>query len=314
MSLKVNINVSTYLSGTYVCECTPYDNLKLLTSNNLITLDDFSGKSDIQGKTTICGSILGDDSNVFGGSLNSFPVKEYALEILKVPQGASTSVKLQQGSADIGCTGNAVSYISGIQYLVNKRPFEIAQYNLGARLDQTCTLKDKCQILKTKITALSSTLSKLIQEPGNKIGMCPDVPNRLLIEVKEVDCNNVAVFCTSYDQTIGLNGLSTIELRIAPDLTDVFVIINIEGQQITWPSGLNLVGQWFDSNAGRTSTLWNYPSANKVTYHAAVKGYTLAPGAKLDLRVNTEGSVAVDKLEAIAQVHLPNLKPPACVQ
>ena len=313
MQLMINNHVSLYLLGPPVCDCSPYQDLKLLVSNNLITLNDFSGKSDIQGKTTICGSLLGDDSNVFGGSLNGFPIKEYALEIMKVPNGGTTSVKVQQGSVDLGCTGNTKTYVNGIKYLVNNRPFEIAQYNLGARIDQTCNLQGKCQNLKTKLPILSSTLSKLSQRPANKIGPCPDVPNRLLIEVKEVDCNNVAIFCAQYDQTIGLNGLSTIELRISPGLIDVFVIINIEGQQITWPSGVNLVGQWFDSDAGKTNTLWNYPGANKVTYQGAVKGFTLAPSAKLDLRVNTEGSVAVEKLDAIAQVHLPTLKPPKCV-
>ena len=300
--------------GSPACSCIPYLNLPVLSTYNLITLGDFNCVGDIQGVTIICDSILNDNANVFGGQLNSFPVSQYALQVVNVPNTAASTVKVQQGSVGVGCATSAVSYSNGIQYLVNTRIFEVSQYNNGARLTKTCDVDDTCQSLQITLPLLSTTLANLVQLAANSIYISPVKSNTLIIEVNAVDCNNVAVFTTTCADTIAKANLAAIEIQIAPALSNVFLIITISDQEVVWPSSVNLVGQWVDSTVGRQKTLWHFPNADTITYDSTVKGYTFAPKATLILNANTEGSVAVNKLDANAQVHLPNLVAPDCGQ
>ena len=226
----------------------------------------------------VCRSITSTNANDFGSLLNSsYPVDQYAL-----------------------------------QYNVNGRMFDMQRYSAGARLNQEGDLSQACTNLTTTIQDLSSVLNNLSLYGSNTMYRHPKDNTKLVCDVISTDCNNVAVFNGSYDNTIGLPNLNSIEVMSTVNTSYSMVIITTWGQQITWPSTLSLTGSWSNSTNGSSKTIWYFPNADTVDINANTKGYLFAPKAKVTLTGNTQGSVACDSLPAKTPVQLPYLQLPDC--
>ncbi len=205
-------------------------------------------------------------------------------------------------------------YKARVRRLAIGRRIEVQSYADGARLNQTCDLIGKCLQLETIMNDSSTALKNLPQPAGNSIHLHPSENNKLLLDVNATDCNNVAVLNGCFNDTIGKPGLASVELQTTLNMSNLFVVINLCGEHITWPNGVNLVGNWSDTvSFGRSKTIWNFYEAKTISLPISLKGYLLAPYAKVTLTANTEGSVAVKELLTTVQVHVPNLSPPVCL-
>jgi hypothetical protein len=136
--------------------------------------------------------------------------------------------------------------------------------------------------------------------------------NYLIFNVTETDCNNVAVFNASFADTLGGSNVATIEVVVSVNVSNLFVLINLWGETISWSNG-NMGGNWLGSTVGRAQTMWHFPNAQQISANSAIAGFLFAPHANVSLNTDNQGSIAVYSYLGNAEVHMPTLVMPSCV-
>jgi choice-of-anchor A domain-containing protein len=266
---------------------------------DLITLEDFSSDSDVEGTSFVGGNIISSQSANFAIHMTSLDPKLPGLEVAgSIADGSPLNVN--RGSLVIG-TGS-ITGSGPVPYKVGNRRINANAGNEGAKVRKDITLRDKAGQIERELKKWSIELNNLsapntYTRPTNQHGP-------FILNAKTKDINGVAVFWITANHLFGNDKVQQVELR--NDVNAAMVVINVAGKTINWNSG-NMVGA-FNNKSVRGTTVWNFFEAENIDFGSKnFMGALLAPLAHVKTRGNIDGATAVRMLTINAEVHLPTL-------
>ncbi|MEX1018999.1 MAG: choice-of-anchor A family protein, partial [Litorilinea sp.] len=285
------------------CTETLGDFSDLLSHYNLITINDLSTSSDVEGRTFVGGTISNNGMTIGNQLPGDFVATDISLEIVGTIGGGG-SVNVIKGSARVGNTNSVAFTAPNNQYTVNGvRLFDMSQGNSGANVAVDSGLASKQSQIADTLNAASSLLAAA---PANNTATMPGSLGPLTLVVNNKDANGLAVFNLSASQLLGATVQS---IEIQNNANAETILINVSGSSVNWPGGKNLLGNWLNDaseDGGRARTLWNFHEATSISMGVNFKGALLAPKAALNAgSQNLDGAVAVKSLTNPGEVHLP---------
>lgn len=283
--LALTATVLPYLISStplYAADCatTMSELRKLMGYYNLITLDDLSTSSDVEGRTFIGGNLVSSTSATFATRLSQSSPTEDTLSVV--------------GNL---AAGNPLNLNAGSLRLGGQRNSRIINFNGRGSLVADATLTD------TSVTAtlLVASLDLANLTANNSVTIPTGQPGPLRFTVNNVTSSGVAIFQVKGADIFNNSRVQQIELQPQSATT---IIINVAGTTINWSDG-NLVGNFVD-NAWRANVIWNFYEATTINLGSRnLMGALLAPLAAVKTSGNLDGAVAVRSLTTTAAVHQP---------
>ncbi len=280
--------------------CTP--GAAWMSEYSLITIENLSTNSDVEGKTFVGGSLINSNSANFGLNF-SVPATTPVLEIAG-SGGSGSAINVNNGSVVVD-DDNTITDASAspVDYDINGRRFNVNAGNSGATASTDGTLPAKAAQIKSDLEAWSTSLAGLTA--NNSVTPPSGSPGPLNFEVNTKDANGVAVFNIAGSDLFNNSNVQQIEIK--NNVNADVIIINVSGTTINWNHG-NKVGSWLTSLNGRSKTIWNFPEATSIDLKSKnFMGALLAPLAAVNAQANIDGATAVKSLTTTSEVHLPVL-------
>lgn len=268
----------------------------LLNDYNIITLGDFSSNSEVEGRTFVGGNIIGGSSHNFGIHLSS-PYIGPTLQVAgQINGGASSGPLSVQGGLQVGLN-NSVNWNSK---RVNNR--KINNSNSIVKTDLS-TIKAS---YAAELTADSSTFKNMISNSNVIIPSGQPGPYKFNVD-QSLGVNDYGVFDITQWGIFGNSKVQQIEMLANNVSSLAGIVINVGGLNVNWSNSGNMVGNVFNSLAGREKILWNFYEAQTIQLNAHnFMGSILAPYATVTAANPIEGSLGVFSLLTTSEVHLPN--------
>lgn len=252
---------------------------KLMGYYNLITLDDLSTSSDVEGRTFVGGSLVSSNSANFAIRLQSPPAEETLIVVGNLAAG--NPLNLNAGSLRLG----------------GQRNSRIINFNGRGSLVADATLTDTS--VTATLQAASLDLANLTA--NNSVTIPTGQPGPLRFTATNVTSSGVAIFQVKGADVFNNSRVQQIELQPQSATT---IIINVAGATINWSDG-NLVGNFVDKT-WRANVIWNFYEATTINLGSRnLMGALLAPLAAVKTSGNLDGAVAVRSLTTTAGVHQP---------
>ncbi|MCW5892278.1 MAG: choice-of-anchor A family protein [bacterium] len=253
--------------------------LAAMAHYDLITLEDLSTSSEVEGRTWVGGSIVSGTSANFAIHLAVPPNDDTLVVVGQIVAG--NPLQLQSGSARVGGSTNG----------------RTINFNGGGALVPDPSLSD------AQMTAdLQGATATIGAMPANNAVTLPgDQPGPARFQVTTTDACGTAVFTVAASALFGNSKVQQIELTPGSAQT---IVINVTGTTVDWQFG-NLVSA-FTQATWRSRVLWNFPQATSINLNARnLMGAILAPYAAVTTQANIDGSTAVRALTTSSEIHQP---------
>jgi len=252
---------------------------RLMSTYNLITLDDLSTSSDVEGRTFVGDSLVSSTSANFAIRLSSPPAEDTLIVVGNLAAG--NPLNLNAGSLRLG----------------GQRNSRIINFNGRGSLVADATLTDTS--VTASLQAASLDLAKLTA--NNSVTIPTGQPGPLRFTATTVTSSGIAIFQAKGADIFNNSRVQQIELQPQSATT---IIINVAGTTINWSDG-NLVGNFVDKT-WRANVIWNFYEATTINLGSRnLMGALLAPLAAVKTSGNLDGAVAVRSLTTTAEVHQP---------
>ncbi len=269
---------------------------------NLITIEDLSTSSDVEGKTFMGGDLTSSTSANFANQLSSISAISPTLEIAGIVQSGNP-INVNNGSVLVDNDNTVVFASPNVGYDINDRRFNVNDGNDGATAATDSTLSSKAAQIKSDLEDWSSALSALTA--NNSVTPPSGSPGPFNFNVDNKDANGVAVFNIADTDLFENSNVQQIEIINTIDAE--VIIINVSGISVDWNYS-NMVGSWLTGIDGRSKTIWNFYEATAIDLNARnFMGALLAPFASVKAQANIDGATAVKSLTTTSEVHLPLL-------
>jgi len=269
------------------------DAVNYLQTYGLIVLEDLNTNSEVEYNTFVGGDVLnlGTSGNQLSSISPSLPSSYLSIEVAGQVQDAFNILDYSAAFSP----SNTITTVNASQVNVNgSYLFNVAS---GASVSTDGTLGNKATHIKNALETASIQLSNAAA--NNTISVSG---NNVDFVVNTVDANGIAVFDIA---STDLFANAQAELTNPNNLTINTVVINVSGTNINWPSSIALNGTWFNSQNGRSKTIWNFHEATSLSFDFNFKGVILAPDATFSTNQNVEGTVAVKAVTNSGQFHQP---------
>ncbi len=247
---------------------------------NLITLDDLSTTSDVEGRTFVGGNYVSGNSATLSMRLGKVPSSENTVEIV----GNLSS-------------GNPINVNGGSLRLGGQRNNRMINFNGGGRLNTDATLS------ATTLTASLQTGSLALAQlaANNNMTIPVGQPGPLRFTVTNVTSAGFATFWVNANDIF--NNPLVQQIELAPQNATT-IVINVAGTTVNWNYG-NKVGNFVNKN-WRGNVIWNFYEATTINLNSRnFMGALLAPLATVKASGNIDGAVAVGALATTSEVHQP---------
>ncbi len=247
---------------------------------NLITLDDLSTTSEVEGRTFVGGDLVSKNSATFATRLNKNSATDPTLVIV----------------GDIA-PGNPLNLNAGSLHLGGARNGRIINFNGGGFLvaDPTLAALDMQGILETGSRNLANFTA------NNTATIPTGQPGPFRFTVADKKSTDTAIFHIDAADLFENRFVQQIELQ--PYRAET-IVINVAGTTVDWDYG-NMIGNLVNKN-WRGNLIWNFYEATTINLNGHnFMGALLAPYADVTTSGNIDGSVAVKTLTTTAEVHQP---------
>jgi len=254
--------------------------IDVLNQNNLIVFGDLDSNSEVEGRTLIGGSIIGNQISNYGIHLpvnNS--ITDYALTV------AGNISKVQVNS----------SY--GV--LVGGNYQQIQNAKVIDKMTAANSVVDFTQ-LESEFLGFSSFLKGLT--PNSHLSAPTDQPAAAHFNVAQGLTDSLSVFSFSEASFFGNNKIQQYDLGLGNE-SPASIVFNVSGKNISDAFLGNAVGNMV-SEQWRDKIIWNFFEAESIDLHKQFNGSILAPLAHLKNRTPIEGSVIVKSFTQRGEVHL----------
>ncbi len=269
------------------------DAVNYLQTYGLIVIEDLNTNSEVEYNTFVGGDVLklGTSGNQLSSITPSLPSSYIGIEVAGQVQNAFNL----SGYSAAFSPSNTITTVNASQ--VNVNGSYLFNVTSGASVSTDGTLGNKATHIKNALETASIQLSNATA--NNTISVSG---NNVDFVVNTVDANGIAVFNIA---STDLFANAQAELTNPNNLTINTVVINVSGTNINWPSSIALNGTWFNSQNGRSKTIWNFHEATSLSFDFNFKGIILAPDATFSTNQNVEGTVAVKAVTNSGQFHQP---------
>lgn len=262
------------------CQTNLRDLNSVMAYYNLITLDDLSTTSDVEGRTFVGGNLVSTNSATFATRLGSSPATESTLTVV--------------GNL---AAGNPLNLNAGSLRLGGQRNGRIINFNGGGALIADGTLSDAA------LTAVlqDGSLELAQQTAYNSVTVPVGQPGPLRFTVNNINSAGVATFQVNAKDIFDNSLVQQMELFPQSATT---IVINVAGTTVNWSSG-NMIGNFVNKN-WRANVIWNFYEAKTINLNSRnFMGALLAPLAEVKAAGRIDGAVAVRSLITTAGVHQP---------
>lgn len=252
----------------------------LMNHYNVITIDDLSTTSDIEGRTFVGGDLISQNSATFATRLRKLDPAESTLDIV----------------GDI-VAGNPLNLNAGSLHLGGERNGRIINFNGGGQLVQDALLT-KLDVA-AMLNAASTDLAALT--PNNNASIPSGQPGPLRFTVADKQSTDAAIFHVDAADIFENRFVQQIELQ--PYRAET-IVINVAGTKIDWRHG-NMIGNFVNKN-WQGNLIWNFYEATSIDLDGKnFMGALLAPLADVTTTGPIDGSVAAHTLTTRAAVRQP---------
>ncbi len=258
--------------------------LDTLNHYNLIVFDNLQSNSEVEGRTLVGGSLIGDQYSNYGIHLPNNNATDYALT---VAGNIDANINVQSGYSVLKGGGNGI---------INNAASVDNFSTQAAQLDLTqlaSDLYDFSQFLKD--IAPNSILDA--RDPNNNFGPAPGT-----FQIGSSVGNDVAVFSTSNDLFFANGNIQQYDIDFNGQQPSS-ILINVAGTDINDSVLGNAVGS-FASEQWRDKVIWNFFEATNINLQKSLNGSLLAPLAHLTNTTTIEGTVVVNSFQQQGEVHL----------
>ena len=275
-----------------------------LRTYNLITINDLSTSSDIEGISLVGRDIVSSSSANFAIKMNSLSGGASSIILGRNVTGGN-AINVNHGSIYMADLAFPIKKNSDVQWRINARDFNMNAGNSGGKIIHKQELGATVDDVRRDIFAWSVELDNL---PAGNTYEYPDPtgqPGPFKLKATYKDSKGVAVFNIQTGHFFGNTKIQQIE--VFNTVGAAMIIVNVQGTNLEWKSG-NMVGSFLTGISNRAKILWNFPEATSINMQSRnFMGGLLAPGATVTTRGNIDGVTAVGSLITSAEVHLPNL-------
>ena len=288
--------------------------MNALSSYNLITLGDLQVITGIYDRTLVCGSFVFGNSGEFAKQINTgtFVATDYSTEI-NGNFASGGAIHVYAGSLGLGnVSAPVITTVDNVSYTVNGRTVLLQQGSQGARININPNLTAKCAAVATAIQFLSSQLAELPTTAGNNATIPATQYGILTFFVNAMDSKGMAVFNLDANSVFANMYVQQAQIIVDASVSSViqFVIINLSGTSVSYSNG-NFFGTWLTTRGSQT--IWNFHQATSVSIARTWMGALLAPYAAASTTVSLAGTIAVQLMNANADLCYPKLGNYTCV-
>ncbi len=267
-----------------ICAClasaSHAQSLSALRDYSVITKENFSTTSDVEGRTLVGGNLVARNSSNFAIKLRDVvSPSDYTLQV--------------EGSVS---TGNPLQINAGSMELGGSQNRRVINFNGGGKLVQNSeadygSLRD--QLDKASETLADVKSNGSISSPGTQ-------PAAFRF-TSQAENNGIAVFSVNAQDLFNNTRVQQIELVLNGASA---VLINVAGKSIDWKGG-SLVGE-FTKNSVRPNIVWNFFEADTIKLNSKnMMGQILAPNALVTAAGIIDGSIYAKSFTTTSEVHLP---------
>ncbi len=254
----------------------------LMSTHNLVVLQNFSSNSDVEGRTFIGGNFSSPNASNYGTQLT--PAANWlGVDVLSVAGNMTIGNQIQLQAGNLRRGGTRTGNVN---------------FNGGGTEIVDPTLPSQVAAIVSELTLTSAALQALA--PDSVLNLPSPQPGPAQF-VANPGGDGIAVFSINGDNLFENGLVQQIELA-ANGATSI--VINVSGVDIDWNGG-NMVGQFLNQGV-RATTIWNFFEAQTIDLNRNFNGAILAPFAHLVNSTSIDGSVFVESMAASGEVHLPN--------
>lgn len=257
-------------------------NAGLMSTHNLVVLQNFSSNSDVEGRTFIGGNFSSPNASNYGTHLT--PASNWlGVDVLSVAGNMTIGNQIQLQAGNLRRGGSRTGNVN---------------YNGGGTEIVDPSLASQVAGIVSELTLTSAALQALT--PDSVLNLPSPQPGPAQF-IANPGGDGVAVFNINGDNLFESGLVQQIELA-ANGATSI--VVNVSGTDINWNNG-SMVGNWL-SQGVRATTIWNFFEAQTINLQRNFNGAILAPFAHLTNNTAIDGSVFVESMAATGEVHLPN--------
>lgn len=254
--------------------------LSALQDYSVITKENFSTTSDVEGRTLVGGNLTARNSSNFAIKLNDqVSASDYTLQV--------------EGSVS---TGNPLQISAGSMELGGSLNRRIINFNGGGKLVQNS--EADYGELRDDLDKASDILA---QVKSNSTTSAPGSQPAAFRFTSAAENNGIAVFSVNAKDLFNNTRVQQVELILNGASA---VLINVAGSSVDWKGG-NLVGE-FTKNSVRPNIVWNFFEATTIKLNSKnMMGQILAPNAAVTSSAILDGSIYAKSFTTTSEVHLP---------
>lgn len=263
------------------CSTSLRDLTTVMSRYNVITLDDLSTTSSIEGRTFVGDDLISTPSATFASGLRRHDPTDPTLVVV-----------------DEIVAGNPLNLNAGSLLLGGNDNNRIINYNGGGSLTQDPTLANLAMI-----EIVESGSAELALLNANNVATIPVAqPSAARFDVDNGQGRVPAVFHIDGGDLFENPLVQQIELIPHQAQT---IVINVAGTTIDWQYG-NMIGNFVNQN-WRGNLIWNFYEATAISLNGNnFMGALLAPYADVTSSGTIDGSVAARTLTTTGPVNLPS--------